>query len=53
MVDDAMDRAESILTAGRDKFVRLAELLYEKEVIFAEDIESVLGPKVKTEEVPQ
>ena len=48
MVDDAMDRAESILTAGRDKFVRLAELLYEKEVIFAEDIESVLGPKVKT-----
>ena len=53
MVDDAMDRAESILNAGRDKFVRLAELLYEKEVIFAEDIESVLGPKVKTEEVPQ
>lgn len=53
MVDDAMDRAESILTAGRDKFVMLAELLYEKEVIFAEDIESVLGPKVKTEEVPQ
>ena len=42
-----IDRATEIIQGNKDKFVRLAELLYEKEVIFAEDIESVLGPKVK------
>ena len=47
IVDSSIDRATEIIQGNKDKFVRLAELLYEKEVIFAEDIESVLGPKVK------
>ena len=47
IVDNSIDRATEIIQGNKDKFVRLAELLYEKEVIFAEDIESVLGPKVK------
>lgn len=47
MVDAAISRASGIIDSGKDNFVRLAELLYEKEVIFAEDIEAILGPKVK------
>lgn len=47
MVDTAISRASCIIDSGKDNFVRLAELLYEKEVIFAEDIEAILGPKVK------
>jgi cell division protease FtsH len=47
MVDSAISRASGIIDSGKDNFVRLAELLYEKEVIFAEDIEAILGPKVK------
>ena len=49
MVDNAIRRAAEILDRDRDKFVKLAELLYDKEVLFAEDIESILGPKVKPE----
>jgi hypothetical protein len=30
-----------------DGFMQLGNLLLEKEVIFAEDIERILGPKVK------
>ena len=47
MVEAAISRASGIIDSGKDNFVRLAELLYEKEVIFAEDIEAILGPKVK------
>lgn len=49
MADEAIRRATEILTDNKDKFVRIADLLYEKEVIFAEDIEAILGPKARPE----
>ena len=36
-----------ILLDNKEGFVEMAKLLLEKEVIFAEDIERILGPKVK------
>lgn len=56
LVDRAMARAREIISSNREDFVRLAELLYEKEVIFAEDIEKILGKKVgrpSQEEAPE
>ena len=40
------DRTESILKDNFEGFTRLAELLLEKEVIFAEDLEKIFGPRV-------
>ena len=39
------DRTESILKDNFEGFTRLAELLLEKEVIFAEDLEKIFGPR--------
>ena len=47
------DRTESILKENFDGFTQLAELLLEKEVIFADDLERIFGPRAgaKTEDV--
>ncbi len=50
LVDKVHDRTLKLLTEHKDGFVQMAELLLKKEVIFAEDIEKILGPKVKPEE---
>ena len=34
----------------RARFEKVAQMLLDKEVIFAEDLEAILGPKVKAEE---
>jgi cell division protease FtsH len=47
LVDEVHARTLKILTEHMDGFVTMAKLLLEKEVIFAEDIEKILGPKVK------
>ena len=39
------DRTESILKENFDGFTQLAELLLEKEVIFADDLERIFGPR--------
>ena len=39
------DRTEKILRENFDGFTQLAELLLEKEVIFADDLEKIFGPK--------
>lgn len=44
-------RTKKILEDNMEGFVKMASLLLEKEVIFAEDIEKILGPKVKPAEV--
>lgn len=49
LVQRSIDKAREIISANMDNFVRLAHILYEKEVIFAEDIEKIFGPKVKRE----
>ncbi len=43
-------RTLKILTDHREAFEKVAQMLLDKEVIFAEDIEAILGPKVKAEE---
>ena len=39
------DRTERILKDNFDGFTQLAELLLEKEVIFADDLERIFGPR--------
>lgn len=40
-------RTTALINENREGFERMANLLLEKEVIFAEDIEKILGPKSK------
>lgn len=55
MIDDEVrkivkmihDRTYKILSDHKEGFLQMAALLLEKEVIFAEDVEKILGPKVK------
>ena len=50
LVKEIHDRTLGLLLTHKEGFVRMAKLLLEKEVIFAEDIEKILGPKVKPAE---
>ncbi len=45
LVDSAYQRALDTLQAHRDGLIRLAELLLEREVIFAEDLEKIFGKR--------
>jgi len=40
-------RTRKLIEENREGFMALGALLLEKEVIFAEDIEKILGPKAK------
>ena len=50
IVKNIHDRTRAILEEHKEGFLKMAALLLEKEVIFAEDVEAILGPKVKPEE---
>ena len=43
LVDEAVELTRSIIIAERENIERLADLLIEKETIFTEDIETILG----------
>ena len=43
LVDEAVELTRSIITAERDNIERLADLLIDKETIFSEDVEAILG----------
>ena len=45
LVESIHDRTMKILTDNRDGFMELAALLLEKEVIFADDLERIFGPR--------
>ena len=45
LVEKIHERTESILKENFDGFRQLAELLLEKEVIFADDLERIFGPR--------
>jgi cell division protease FtsH len=45
LIDMIHDRTEKILRENFDGFAQLAELLLEKEVIFADDLERFFGPR--------
>ncbi len=55
MIDDEVrkivkmihDRTYKIMSDHKEGFLQMAALLLEKEVIFAEDVEKILGPKAK------
>ncbi|MBO4427745.1 MAG: AAA family ATPase, partial [Bacteroidales bacterium] len=47
LIGDIHDKVLKLLTDHKDGFLQVAALLLEKEVIFAEDVEAILGPKVK------
>ena len=53
IVQDVHDRTFSLIESHKDAFLQMGALLLEKEVIFAEDIEKILGPKVKPAEEEQ
>ncbi|MCL2097585.1 MAG: ATP-dependent zinc metalloprotease FtsH [Bacteroidales bacterium] len=47
LIDKAYDTAKQILTTYMEGFTKLAELLLEREVIFADDVEQIFGPRRK------
>ncbi len=47
IVDDVHKRTMDLVKAHREEFMQMGQLLLEKEVIFADDIEKILGPKVQ------
>ena len=50
LVREIHDRTLAILTEHRKEFLEVAALLLEKEVIFADDLERILGPRVGSED---
>ena len=50
LVDKVHAKTTKILTDNREAFEKVAQLLLEKEVIFADDLEAILGPKVKADD---
>ena len=50
IVDEAVAKAQEIVVAERENIERLADLLLEKETIFTEDIESILGKSAQHKE---
>ena len=45
LINKIHDRTYGILMENKDKFLELAALLLEKEVIFADDMERIFGPR--------
>ncbi len=45
MINEQYERAKQILTEHADGHAKLAQLLVEREVIFAEDVENIFGPR--------
>ena len=50
LIKEIHDKTYELLMNHKDGFLEVASLLLEKEVIFAEDVEKILGPKVKNED---
>lgn len=48
LIDKAFDMATTILKQNREGLATLAELLLEREVVFAEDLERIFGTKKKS-----
>ena len=50
LINKIHDRTYRILMDNKDKFLELAVLLLEKEVIFADDMERIFGPRANSKE---
>ena len=53
IIREVHDRTFRLIEDHKEGFMQMGALLLEKEVIFAEDIERILGPKVKPAEEEQ
>ena len=57
MVEEAYAKAKELLTSHREQLDQLATQLYEKEVLFREDLERIYGPRpwetAETPEIPE
>ena len=53
MVEEAYGRAKELLLGHRDQLDQLASQLYDKEVLFREDLERIYGPRPWEEEKPE
>ena len=54
MIAQQYERAKELLTTHSEGHARLADLLFDREVIFAEDVEKIFGPRPwasRTEEI--
>ena len=47
LIGEIHDKVLKLLNEHKEGFLKVAALLLEKEVIFADDVEAILGPKVK------
>lgn len=45
LIEGQYERAQQILEANREKLIKLADLLCEKEVIFKQDLETIFGKR--------
>ncbi len=50
IVEEAYQKAKEIILASRDKLDQLAQLLFEREVIFREDVEKIYGMRPWSDE---
>ncbi|MBR3782879.1 MAG: ATP-dependent zinc metalloprotease FtsH [Bacteroidales bacterium] len=53
MVEEAYAKAKELLTSHREQLDQLATQLYEKEVLFREDLERIYGPRPWESETPK
>jgi cell division protease FtsH len=49
ILEEAYAHAREIIEANNDKINAMADLLLEKETIYAEDIETILGPSAQSQ----
>jgi cell division protease FtsH len=53
LVSNAYERTKTVLLENKDKLTKVAELLLQKEMIFKEDLESILGKRIEPKELNQ
>ena len=53
LIESIHDKTLEILTQNKEGFMQLAALLLEKEVIFADDLEKIFGPRAGAQNVAE
>lgn len=53
LIDQAYEMAKRVLSEHKEGFLKLAEHLLDKEVIFADDLEEIFGKRKTTHEQPE
>ena len=53
ILEESYTRAREIIEANNDKINAMADLLLEKETIYAEDIETILGPSAQSKKAAE